>query len=363
MVIPLITSLISNPNTPFEQNRLLPCGLFCFKRIVMKHIKDIIEINIEESRSLDLYLPNDNYAVLDIETTGLSPAYHPVILAGLLVVKNGTAQLNQYFATTPDDELELLSRVRDMLSSVKYLITYNGRLFDIPFLNKRFQKHGLIMPDLFNLDLFVLIKHYSDIPKFISKLNQKTIEEYAGIHNLREDRISGGESVDLYNHYLETGALDLERRILLHNADDLKQLLRLRTLLKNTDIHRAFYKTGFPVNNGRITGIALKKSDLIIKGLSYHPEEYIAFPSLERPFHMQMSAKSGEFQIELPCEKKEDNVYVDISFLNNEAKELLSIFPTYINHYLILVENGTLHYPSVNMLAMLVAELSLDTSK
>jgi hypothetical protein len=30
VVIPLITSLISNPNTPFEQNRLLPCSLFCF---------------------------------------------------------------------------------------------------------------------------------------------------------------------------------------------------------------------------------------------------------------------------------------------------------------------------------------------
>ena len=30
VVIPLITSLISNPNTPFEQNKLLPCGLFCF---------------------------------------------------------------------------------------------------------------------------------------------------------------------------------------------------------------------------------------------------------------------------------------------------------------------------------------------
>jgi len=30
VVIPLITSLISNPNTPFEQNKLLPCSLFCF---------------------------------------------------------------------------------------------------------------------------------------------------------------------------------------------------------------------------------------------------------------------------------------------------------------------------------------------
>lgn len=30
VVIPLITSLISNPNTPFEQSRLHPCGLFCF---------------------------------------------------------------------------------------------------------------------------------------------------------------------------------------------------------------------------------------------------------------------------------------------------------------------------------------------
>ena len=30
VVIPLITSLISNPNTPFEQNRTHPCVLFCF---------------------------------------------------------------------------------------------------------------------------------------------------------------------------------------------------------------------------------------------------------------------------------------------------------------------------------------------
>jgi hypothetical protein len=30
VVIPLITSLISNPNTPFEQGKLLPCSLPCF---------------------------------------------------------------------------------------------------------------------------------------------------------------------------------------------------------------------------------------------------------------------------------------------------------------------------------------------
>ena len=34
-VIPLIASLISNPNTPFEQNRLLPCSLFCFYLIFL----------------------------------------------------------------------------------------------------------------------------------------------------------------------------------------------------------------------------------------------------------------------------------------------------------------------------------------
>jgi hypothetical protein len=29
VVIPLITSLISNPNTPFEQDKLHPCSLSC----------------------------------------------------------------------------------------------------------------------------------------------------------------------------------------------------------------------------------------------------------------------------------------------------------------------------------------------
>ena len=42
VVIPLITSLISNPNTPFEQSRLRPCRLLCF---FYYHIQSLFDKN------------------------------------------------------------------------------------------------------------------------------------------------------------------------------------------------------------------------------------------------------------------------------------------------------------------------------
>ena len=328
----------------------------------MKTITQELQINIPRRPILDMYLSPGPFSLLDIETTGLSPAYSSVVLAGVIVVKDDVATLNQFFATGPYDEEEILSRVTNLLSETNYLITYNGRFFDVPFLNKRCVKYNMVMPTVFDLDLFVLFKHYSDIPKLLPKLNQKTIEEYAGIHTLREDRISGGESVDLYNQYLETGSLDLERRILLHNADDLKQLLRLMDLLKNVDIHRAFYKSGFPVNGGLLKGFNLKKNNLTITGISHNPSDYISFPSLEKPYHFQMSKKDGSFEITLPCEVMKDSIYIErIPSLDSEKAALLESFPSFFNNYIILKEEGSINYPTVNILGAAIAEQALGT--
>ncbi len=348
----------------------------------MKHIIEELDIRPETHRALDFYLPGNRFAVLDIETSGLSPVYSSVILSGFITIDNRNAspnddsssdttstkdvtlpliELNQLFATMPTDEEEILSKTARLLSDVDYIVTFNGRYFDVPFLEKRCAKYGIEFPKLFNLDLFVLLKYYSDLPKILPKMNQKTVETYAGIENLRQDRISGGESVDLYNQYLETASKDLERRILLHNSDDLKQLLRLLTLLKNADIHRSFNKTGFPIYGGRITGIELKKADLTIKGNSHSGTEYIAFPSVEAPYHFQMSGKDGSFEITLPCESKEDSIYVDVkTLLDDDAREVLSTLPSFVNDYIILKENKRLNYLDINLLAREISRLALE---
>ena len=327
----------------------------------MKHITEKLDTIPEHFKILDFYLPDDSYAILDIETTGLSPAYSSVVVVGMIIVSKEEITLHQLFATSPSDELEVLSNTAKLLSSCTYIITFNGRFFDVPFLYKRGNKHGVEIPELFNLDLFVLLKYYSDLPKILPRMNQKTIEEYAGISSNRSDTISGAESVELYNKYLETGEKDLERRILLHNSDDVKQLLGLMTLIRNSDVHKSFNKTGFPISDGRITGIDLKKADLIIKGISNTKTEYIAFPSLEAPYHFQMSGKDGSFEITLPCESKDNSVYVDIkTLLDDSAREVLSILPFYVNDYLILKEKNRINYLEINLLARELSKFALS---
>ena len=331
----------------------------------MKHINESLDIEIKQRPILDMYLSEGPFAVLDIETTGLSPQYSAVILSGLIIVdpvnhETPTAELHQLFAITPGDEEEILANTAKLLSTCKYIVTFNGRFFDVPFLQKRCAKYGIEFPDIFDLDLFPLIKYYSGLSAILPRMNQKAIEEYAGINHLREDRISGGESVDLYNQYLETGSKDLERRILLHNSDDVKQLLRLMDLLKNVDIHKSFYKSGFPIEGGSLKGINLKKNDLVINGIANNPSDYIAFPSMERPFNFQMHKKDGTFEIILPCESLENNVYVEaIKGFGPDRLSFLQAFPTYVNDHIILKEKGAINYPTVNILSAALAELAL----
>lgn len=326
----------------------------------MKHIKETIEITPEFNRSLDFYLPSQNYAVLDIETTGLSPVYSSVVLVGLIIVNDKEITMHQLFANTPGDEEEIISNTLKLISNISYLVTYNGRFFDVPFLVKRANKYEKEFPNLFNLDLFYLLKYYSDLPKFLPRMNQKTIEEYAGISSLRDDFISGEESVKLYNDYLESGSKELEAKILLHNSDDVKQLLRLLLLIKNVDIHRAFSKTGFPFKYGIITGIELKKKNLTIKGITDPTSDYIAFPSIEKPFHLNISKREKTFEIVLPCEEKSKSIYVDIGFLDESSKEGLTSLSGYVNDYFILINEGRKDNIGINLLSKEVATNALQ---
>ena len=326
----------------------------------MKHIIREYDLSIETTPILHSYLDSDSFAVLDIETSGLSPVYSSVILVGMLMVTPDIVTLHQLFATTPNEEPELLMETINLLSNIDYLVTYNGRMFDIPFLNKRAEIHNMDFPKSFNLDLFLLLRYYSPLPTLLQKMSQKSLEEYANISHLRQDRISGGESVDLYSRYLETLDSNLEEKILLHNSDDVLQLYRLMPLIRNADIHKAFYKTGFPIDGGRITKIDIKSGDLIIKGLADNPIDYISFPSVESPYHLQISRSKGEFEIVLPCEAKANGVFVDLKDLfSEESKATLANYPSYVNDYLILKEAGEFKYLEINMLAKLIAEEAL----
>ena len=226
--------------------------------------------------------------MLDIETTGLTPARSKFVLGGLLTFAEDCTTLKQFFAESAAEESRLLSLYLAEALQYDALITYNGARFDIPFLRERAERLGLPAPDFpYNLDLYLVLNRFSALRKVLPNLKQKTVEEFMGLWPLRKDDISGAESARLYQEYLrlsknsirlesnanlesstqleigvnleESAWLENSARLeniaakaaleamLLHNRDDVLQLARLLPVLEKTDFHSAMYAFGFPV--------------------------------------------------------------------------------------------------------------------
>lgn len=164
-----------------------------------------------------------NYFVLDIETTGLSPKYCKVILIGIMYNLDNKTIIKQFFAQTQDDEFKLLLEFINEIKNYENHITFNGLAFDIPFLNSRFNKYNLdytLSKDK-DIDILKLIKPFKD-KLSLHDCKLKTLEKYLGIY--RKDAISGRESVELYNEYINSNCKEIKDKILLHNYEDIYYL-------------------------------------------------------------------------------------------------------------------------------------------
>lgn len=140
---------------------------------------------------------------LDIETTGLSRVYDRVTLVGLYSERNG------YQAFLP--ELGMTDGLRETLASAKMLVTFNGTLFDIPFLNEKLQ--GVELPPA-HVDLRFVLRTlgYSG--------GLKSIEKAVGLErsaSLRE--INGYEATILWSRFTRGNRTSLRDLILYNGAD------------------------------------------------------------------------------------------------------------------------------------------------
>lgn len=176
-----------------------------------------------------------NHFVFDIETTGLSHKYCKVILIGILYNFENTTIIKQYFATSEEEEKELLICFIKDIKNFDYHITFNGISFDIPFLNSRFKTNGIDyhMDKSQDIDILRLIKPYKE-KLALSDCKLKTIEKYIGIQ--RDDSISGKDSVRLYKEFILNKDELIKSKILLHNYEDiyyLGKIFKIKEILHN----------------------------------------------------------------------------------------------------------------------------------
>ena len=318
------------------------------------------------SRLARTYLGGHSMAVLDLETTGLSASRNQVILSGIVLPAEKTllspepvpAEAIQFFAEDPSQERDVLLATMDILSDTDIIITYNGRSFDMPFLFRRADQYS-IRHDLhaYDLDLFSVVSGYTDLKNVIGSLRQKNLEIFMGLSQQRQDEISGGDSVRMYQNYAAGKDPQLLRKILLHNHDDILQLARLLPVIEKTDFHRAMYSLGFPAPAGTVRRLDLTASDFRIHFTAPSGQmmpDYISFPTESMPCQITASSASGICEVNIPVEHIVRNVAVIDAhrLLGDSVPASLSSMPAYESGYLVMNQAQRLNYTEINAFVM-----------
>ncbi len=178
----------------------------------------------------------------DIETTGLSAQTSYVYLIGCACQEQDGFVLTQWLCTEPAEEKELLRLFFDKAKDFDLLLHYNGTGFDLPFLEKKAVRHCLTSPlaQLESLDLYRTARSMK--PWFsLTDLKLKTMERFFGFP--RTDVFSGEDLIAVYAKFLGLYRLNtltnnkmqaeehaLTQVLLLHNAEDVKNLPSLTVL-------------------------------------------------------------------------------------------------------------------------------------
>ncbi len=324
----------------------------------MEYICKTIEYPLYTSRAFQLYFQDMDIGILDIETTGLSPKNSAFILGGLVTPGCSGLKTEQFFAGSLPEEQEALASFWKAVSEKDVLITFNGQHFDLPFMKARAPE--IIKRFPFHLDLYLMVKNFSPIRKFLPNLKQKSIENYMGLWQYRKDEISGKESVDLYYRFLSEKRNELKELILLHNHDDILQLYRLLKVLEKTEIHKAMFCSGFPVKSGSslfiIENIKVTSDQLIFSGYQYHdPLQYQAYEHNGILCHIDFNKTKQNFSVHLPLMQQAGMTLLDLEALDFLPDDLQK-YPACQEGFLILGNQGELNYLEINHFIKLFVE-------
>lgn len=138
---------------------------------------------------------------LDLETCGLGS--NPVFLAGTMHWNGEDFVLRQYFARHYGEEPALLEAVNEQAKGFGWLVTFNGKSFDAPFLMNRALTHGVSMtlPSL-HLDLLHVARRHWKLE--LPDCRLQTLE-YHVCRRRRTGDVPGSEVPGLYHDYVKNG--------------------------------------------------------------------------------------------------------------------------------------------------------------
>ncbi len=169
---------------------------------------------------------------LDTETTGLSGGAGTwVFLIGIGWLEDSCFLLRQYFLRHPTEERAILSHFAATAKKFPTLVSFNGKLFDLPLIQTRQTLSGFVQttPPL-HLDLL----QYARLlwKKRLPSRSLRSIEE-ALLGLQRFDDIPGAEIPAVYFNFLRRGKTEQLKKVFHHNALDILSMVTLLERVSN----------------------------------------------------------------------------------------------------------------------------------
>jgi uncharacterized protein YprB with RNaseH-like and TPR domain len=152
----------------------------------------------------------------DLESLGLFG--RPTVLLGIARPYGDTLEIDQYLTRNILEELPALLEITRALSDEPALVTYNGRAFDMNFLEERLSYYGLhveLDPVHFDLLPHARRRYRGRLPD----VRLDTVEKHLGLRRAMD--MPSSLVPDFYNTYLETNNIGPLIPIIEHNKHDL----------------------------------------------------------------------------------------------------------------------------------------------
>jgi hypothetical protein len=180
---------------------------------------------LAQDPSHETFVPGDA-TFLDSETSGLAGGTGThVFLVGLGTFEDDSFVLSQYLVPDPTMELPMLEAIAQAIRQKGWLVTYNGKAFDIPLLETRFTLNRRRSP-------FAGLGHF-DLLHAARRLWRDALEcslgslEHSLLGHERENDIPSALIPSVFFEYLRRRDPRLLLPVLEHNKDDVMAMAAL----------------------------------------------------------------------------------------------------------------------------------------
>lgn len=184
----------------------------------------------------------DDVLYFDIETTGLSPMRSDLYIIGYGYIQDNLYHINLLFNDDGISEPDMLSEFSDLIKKYKYLVSYNGGTFDIPYIRTKFKQFDIAdtLDTITSIDVYKTTRKYKKIFQLPS-VKQVDIEDIVGFK--RQSYISGGDLIAAYKNYLHNNSQELLQSMLTHNLDDIRGLISISDCVNLSHLHECHVET------------------------------------------------------------------------------------------------------------------------